>query len=158
MPDTTPGPLEGLFFADSIPAAIPDTPPAAAEQPFDPDLPKLFANLAAWWTGLADENKDEAVPVFEFHFPIDGDAPYPNRPNAYVNCWHTITMGDLLQLRARDAFAEKTRLQLAEACADWRGKYEEQHARADHLQALADGRAQTILELGDKLDEAGVEQ
>jgi hypothetical protein len=44
-------------------------------------------------------------------------------------------LADLKQLLKRDAYARDENVLLAEKCAAWRGKYEEQHARADQAEA-----------------------
>lgn len=96
------------------------TAAAADEQPFHPDLTKLFANFVAWWNTVPDDEKEDATPVFEFFMPGQ-DEPYPRLPGVvYLHGWHTITYGHLLELVRRDTYAEKTRLELAEACATLR--------------------------------------
>lgn len=106
-----------------------------AEQPFNPDLPKLFANYVTWWNAIPEDEKEDVTPVFEFYMPVDGE-PYPGLPgNVYVNGYHTITYGHLLELVRRAAYAEATRAQLADACANWRGKYEDVRAKLEAVRA-----------------------
>jgi hypothetical protein len=111
---------------------MPDTTTPEQHHPFNPDLPKLFANYETWWNTILEE-KDETFPLFEFFLPLDDEKPYPSLTgiNVYVKGWHTITSGHLLELVRRDAFAEKTRLELAEKCATYRAQNEEARAKLD---------------------------
>lgn len=119
---------------------MPDTTSPELEQPFDPDA-------AARATAYLD--------VLERVLPGDPDVALVWDDSHEIV---RLTRADLRQILAQRAYAKDENVLLAERCADWRGKYEEQHARTDHLQALADERARTILELGDQLRDAGVEQ
>jgi hypothetical protein len=82
----------------------------------------------------------------------------PVAPTLDGNTRHGARVDDLREVLRQRTYARDEAALLAEKCASWRAQYEEQHATADHLQRLADERAQTILELGDQLREAGVEQ
>lgn len=95
---------------------MPDPTPEP-EQPFDPELTsRIDTFITAWRLDIGD---DETIPFLSVR-GVDDE-------------WVTLTFGDVAQLRERDAYAEKTRLQLADSCADWRGRYEEQRTRAERL-------------------------
>lgn len=94
-----------------------DTPaPAADEQPhpFDPDLPGHIAELIAAW------QFDGATQKITFA-GRDGNA-------------RMLSLGQLAQLLERDAYAETTRLQLAEGSHKLRGQLDV--ARAERTAAL----------------------
>lgn len=98
---------------------------APEHHPFDPAVPDhLDAFIAAWQT---DIGTDETLPVGEA-LHVDGQ-------------WRVLTLGELIQIRDRLAFAEKTRLEiaaktrleLAEKCATYRSERDDYHAKADAL-------------------------
>lgn len=98
--------------------------PTAEHHPFDPALPgHLDAFIAAWQTDIGSE------PTFPLATVL---------ARFETNEWCTLTLGELIQLRDRLAFAEKTRLELAEKCAAYRGERDQARELAreaiDHLE------------------------
>jgi hypothetical protein len=84
------------------------------EQPFDPDA-------AARATAYLD--------VVERVLPADPDAAVVWDDCKIVK----LTRADLRQVLAQRAYAKNEAAQLADSCADWRGRYEEQRTRAERL-------------------------
>jgi hypothetical protein len=122
-----------------------DTTTPEAEQPFDPEAAGRIQAL------IDDIDRIRAQqPEHMRSLPV--------APTLDGNTRHGARVDDLREMVRQRAYAKNEARLLAERSASWRGQYEEQHARADHLQALADERARTIIELGDQLRKVGVEQ
>ena len=85
---------------------------------------------------------DTTTPQPEPEYPFDPDVP--KRVAAAVAeaksvgaTFATVRRTDLAQLLERDTYAEKTRLELAEASANWRHKYEKTRAKLEAVRAVA---------------------
>lgn len=85
---------------------------------------------------------DTTTPQPEPERPFDPDVP--KRVAAAVAeaksvgaTFATVRRADLAQLLERDTYAEKTRLELAEASANWRHKYEQTRAKLEAVRAVA---------------------
>jgi hypothetical protein len=96
---------------------MPDSTPAEAEQqthPFDPAVPE---RIRAFLEAFAD----------------------PEHPQGAISTLRSeglrLTVDDLAQLLERDAYAERTRLELAEKCADYRHQRDEARTILDRVTA-----------------------
>lgn len=92
----------------------------SAGHPFDPALPgHLDQFIAAWQTSIGT---DQSQPL--------------GTVRGTDNEWHTVTLADLIQLRDRIAYAEKTRAELAEKCHTYRGQLDKARATAPQVWAI----------------------
>ena len=87
------------------------------EQPFDPDAAKRITTYLDTLTRVFPQDKNIA---------LVWDGP------EIVQLSET----DLREVLRQLKYAQETRLQLADSCADWRGRYEEQRARAERLHTI----------------------
>lgn len=134
-----------LYPHGAVPSAEPATEGASGpEHPFDPDAPKRVVDFLDLYEG------HDHADLITHHMR-------PKQPG-FIVFPAELRATDLRETLRQLAYFRKEFSDMAEASANWRGKYEERHARADRLQALADERARTILELSDRLDAAGAER
>jgi len=93
--------------------------------------------------------------------PFDPDAPkrvrawieqYENRPHSDTLVFAGAAaafIADLRETFRQFDYAKETREELADASANWRHKYEEQHLRADRLESEKTALGQTVAALPD---------
>jgi hypothetical protein len=116
-----------------------DTTTPEPEHPFDPALPSRIDTFIATWK--AEISDVDSGPLAAVH--TNGETT-------------VLTLGDVAGLRARDAYAEQTRLQLADKCATYRSQRDEAHAEVERLKKQVKDLTHTVSHMLPSCDEPTV--